>query len=48
MGDFAQQSLPLADSVSLVIQRVNQTKPDAITVRDELNYPGRCLLLAHE
>jgi hypothetical protein len=36
MGDFAQQSLPLADSVSLVIQRVNQTKPDAITVRDEL------------
>ncbi|KAJ6583683.1 hypothetical protein B0H10DRAFT_2339210 [Mycena sp. CBHHK59/15] len=32
MGDFAQQSLPLDDSVDLVIQRVNQTKPDKITI----------------
>ncbi|KAJ7314970.1 hypothetical protein DFH08DRAFT_894316 [Mycena albidolilacea] len=32
MGNFAQQSLPLADSVNLVIQRVNQTKPDVITL----------------
>ncbi|KAJ6503566.1 hypothetical protein C8R45DRAFT_1060385 [Mycena sanguinolenta] len=30
MGDFAQQSLPLTDSVELVIQRVNQTEQDVI------------------
>ncbi|KAJ6588635.1 hypothetical protein B0H19DRAFT_1100376 [Mycena capillaripes] len=32
MGNFAQQSLPLSDSVELVIQRVNQTKTDKITL----------------
>ncbi|KAJ7126237.1 hypothetical protein C8R44DRAFT_781419 [Mycena epipterygia] len=32
MGNFAQQSLPLADSVDLVIQRVNQTKLESITL----------------
>ncbi|KAJ7691599.1 hypothetical protein B0H17DRAFT_1286019 [Mycena rosella] len=32
MGNFAQQSLPLSDSVELVIQRVNQTKLDKITL----------------
>ncbi|KAJ7185372.1 hypothetical protein C8R46DRAFT_881566 [Mycena filopes] len=32
MGNFAQQSLPLADSVDLVIQRVNQTKLEKITL----------------
>ncbi|KAF7345744.1 Peptidase S41 family protein ustP [Mycena venus] len=32
MGDFAQQSLPLSDSVDLVIQRVNQTTPDVLTL----------------
>ncbi|KAJ7888242.1 hypothetical protein B0H13DRAFT_2533563, partial [Mycena leptocephala] len=32
MGDFAQQSLPSADSVDLIIQRVNQTNPDVITL----------------
>ncbi|KAJ7485636.1 hypothetical protein FB451DRAFT_1027378 [Mycena latifolia] len=32
MGNFAQQSLPLSDSVDLVIQRVNQTKLDRITL----------------
>ncbi|KAJ7698268.1 hypothetical protein B0H17DRAFT_1050647 [Mycena rosella] len=32
MGDFAQQNLPLSDSVELTIQRVNQTKLDSITL----------------
>ncbi|KAJ6459724.1 hypothetical protein C8R47DRAFT_1243393 [Mycena vitilis] len=32
MGNFAQQSLPLSDSVDLVIQRVNQTKLDKIAL----------------
>ncbi|KAF7316315.1 Peptidase S41 family protein ustP [Mycena indigotica] len=32
MGQFAQQSLPLDDSVSLLIQRVNQTKLEVITL----------------
>ncbi|KAJ7078820.1 hypothetical protein C8R43DRAFT_910264 [Mycena crocata] len=32
MGNFAQQALPLADSVDLVIQRVNQTETDTITL----------------
>ncbi|KAK7044505.1 peptidase S41 family protein ustP [Favolaschia claudopus] len=32
IGNFAQQSLPLADSVNLVIQRVNHTLPDIITL----------------
>ncbi|KAJ6612739.1 hypothetical protein B0H10DRAFT_2051737 [Mycena sp. CBHHK59/15] len=32
MGNFAQQSLPLSDSVDLVIQRVGQTKLDKITL----------------
>ncbi|KAJ7064956.1 hypothetical protein C8F01DRAFT_1128917 [Mycena amicta] len=32
MGQFAQQSLPLADSATLVIQRVNQTKLETITL----------------
>ncbi|KAJ6595571.1 hypothetical protein DFH09DRAFT_1135002 [Mycena vulgaris] len=32
MGNFAQQSLPLSDSADLVIQRVNQTKLDKITL----------------
>ncbi|KAJ7913878.1 hypothetical protein B0H13DRAFT_2003844 [Mycena leptocephala] len=32
MGNFAQQSLPLSDSVDLVIQRVNSTKPEQITL----------------
>ncbi|KAJ3895302.1 hypothetical protein GG344DRAFT_39083 [Lentinula edodes] len=30
MGDFAQQSLPLNDSVTLVVQRVNESTTDAI------------------
>ena len=33
MGSFAQQSLPLTDSVTLRIQRVNSTKVDSVTVR---------------
>ncbi|KAJ7104453.1 hypothetical protein B0H15DRAFT_810083 [Mycena belliarum] len=32
MGNFAQQSLPLSDSVNLVIQRVNHTTLDRITL----------------
>ncbi|KAJ6580011.1 hypothetical protein DFH09DRAFT_1260401 [Mycena vulgaris] len=32
MGNFAQQSLPLSDSVDLVIQRVDETKLDKITL----------------
>jgi len=32
MGQFAQQSLPLSDSVNLLIQRVNQTYPEVVTV----------------
>ncbi|KAF8649153.1 hypothetical protein AX16_005951 [Volvariella volvacea WC 439] len=32
MGNFAQQSLPLSDSVTLTIQRVGQTRADTITL----------------
>ncbi|KAF7360569.1 Peptidase S41 family protein ustP [Mycena venus] len=32
MGNFAQQSLPLSDSVTLVIQRVNHIVPEVITL----------------
>ena len=32
MGNFAQQSLPLSDSVVLTIQRINDTKPETIVV----------------
>ncbi|KAI0074081.1 hypothetical protein K474DRAFT_1602120 [Panus rudis PR-1116 ss-1] len=32
MGNFAQQSLPLTDSVTLTIQRVNSTSQDTITL----------------
>ncbi|KAJ7167423.1 hypothetical protein C8R43DRAFT_985248 [Mycena crocata] len=32
MGNFAQQALPLANSVELLIQRVNQTKLEKITL----------------
>ncbi|KAJ3988804.1 hypothetical protein F5890DRAFT_1490293 [Lentinula detonsa] len=37
MGDFAQQSLPLNDSVTLVVQRVNESTTDTI----ELPYRAR-------
>lgn len=33
MGSFAQMSLPLADSVSLTVQRVNSSTIDTFTVR---------------
>lgn len=33
MGNFAQMSLPLADSVSLTVQRVNSSTIDTLTVR---------------
>ena len=32
MGNFAQQSLPLSDSVTLTIVRVNHTLPEVIVV----------------
>ncbi|KAF8888526.1 hypothetical protein BD779DRAFT_1439887 [Infundibulicybe gibba] len=32
MGNFAQQSLPLSDSVTLTIQRVNQTKRETVVI----------------
>ncbi|KAH8826344.1 hypothetical protein DL96DRAFT_1805805 [Flagelloscypha sp. PMI_526] len=32
LGNFAQQSLPLADSVTLKIVRVNATKPETVTL----------------
>jgi hypothetical protein len=32
LGQFAQVALPLADSVTLKIQRVNATKPDTVTL----------------
>ncbi|PPR00180.1 hypothetical protein CVT24_005078 [Panaeolus cyanescens] len=32
MGNFAQQALPLSDSVTLVIQRVNQKRPETVTL----------------
>ncbi|KAF9525913.1 hypothetical protein CPB83DRAFT_858837 [Crepidotus variabilis] len=32
MGDFAQQSLPLSDSVTLTVLRLNQTKSDTFTL----------------
>ena len=32
MGNFAQQSLPLSDSVTLTIQRINSTKPETVVV----------------
>lgn len=35
MGNFAQMSLPLADSATLTIQRVNSTKTETITVRTD-------------
>ena len=36
MGSFAQQSLPLTDSVTLRIQRVNSTRVESVTVRFRL------------
>ena len=32
MGQFAQQSLPLTDTVKLTIVRVNSTKIETVTV----------------
>ncbi|KAF9041554.1 hypothetical protein BJ165DRAFT_1406469 [Panaeolus papilionaceus] len=32
MGNFAQQALPLSDSVTLVVQRVGQPRPETITL----------------
>ena len=32
MGNFAQMSLPLKDSVTLFVQRVNSTVPEFVTV----------------
>ncbi|CAL1699095.1 unnamed protein product [Somion occarium] len=32
MGNFAQMSLPLADSATLTIQRINATRPETITL----------------
>ena len=34
MGNFASMSLPLTDSATLTIQRVNSTRVETITVRD--------------
>jgi len=42
MGGFAQQSLPLSDSVTLTILRVNGTDPEEIVVciaQDYLHNP---------
>ena len=36
LGQFAQQTLPLTDSVKLTIQRVNTTKIETVTVRTSL------------
>ena len=33
LGQFAQLSLPLADSATLTIQRVNSTRIETVTVR---------------
>ncbi len=33
MGNFAQQTLPLSDSVTLTIVRVNHTLPEVVVVR---------------
>ncbi|RDB27918.1 Peptidase S41 family protein ustP [Hypsizygus marmoreus] len=32
MGNFTQQSLPLSDQVTLIIQRVGSTRPEAVTI----------------
>ena len=34
MGNFGQMALPLADSVTLTVQRVNSKKVETITVRE--------------
>lgn len=47
MGNFAQLSLPLTDSATLTIQRVNSSTVETITVRESrsnLGRPGRKLI----
>lgn len=47
MGDFAQQSLPLNDSVTLVVQRVNESTTDAIQVRNVIYQFLKLIELVH-
>ncbi len=37
LGDFAQQSLPLDDDVTLTVLRVNAVRPDTFKVRSDRN-----------
>ena len=40
MGNFAQMSLPLKDSVTLFVQRVNSTVPEFVTVCSNVESTG--------
>jgi len=52
MGNFAQQSLPLSDSVTLEVKRIGQGGTDTITVKfffllpRSHTYPSSTLLVA--
>ena len=37
MGNFAQQSLPLVDEVTLTVQRVGSNAPETFTVRMQIH-----------
>jgi hypothetical protein len=49
MGNFAQMSLPLADSATLTLVRINETLPETITVsRAHLYAPLSCHYSAYD